>query len=776
MMKRKSLLTVLLILSTSCLLHTPVISGKTVTLLWSRLIPSTGEPIESPILNDGKVYVIDVCNVFLYEESSNLAADVQYYTTSSEDHWQWENHFMAPDEQSFLQINEESVYWGPFSNGDTWHGYYIEYTGTGESIFFQIVDLMDYDYSNNKGQLRVRIFTINPPVITIISPEMEKTYYTSDVPLTYSVDVPTDWEGYSLDGAENVTLTGDTILYGLSIGAHSLTVYASDTYGNMGWSSVYFEVAEELDETPPVVTIISPTSKTYETSTIPTSIPLTYQVDEPTDWEGYSLDGAENVTLTGDTILSELQSGSHTLIVYAEDTSGNTGHDSVTFTVMKEKKDTPKPPKNVAPEPVTLHDPTEITETSMMLTWTENEDFDFKKYILYYSTSEDDIGQEAADITDRSDTSYQMTGLSEDTRYYFVVRVEDTGGKSSDSNQVSATTLASEGEPSITDDTPPILTIISPTNTIYQQFNIELTWLVNEPLDWSGYALNRGVNNTISGNTTITDLIDGIYDLTLYATDLQGNTAHQNVTFEISTFIPDTEPPTIIHSPVTEGTEGLAIEISAIVYDETGVEECAVYYRKTGITEYLRLEMVNSPINSDTYISTIPASFVDAENIEYYIFASDGINSGAHPAGAPESSPHSVNVNLYPDPVTVYDPASEEITETTVELAWSESNAADFDNYSVFVSNTEEVLGETRETLTERSQTSYTVEDLSPDTDYYFTVMVSDEGGLSSASNQISVRTESAATTLPWTTYASVFVIVVAGAGLLLGLRKLDRI
>jgi hypothetical protein len=635
---------------------------------------------------------------------------------------------------------------------------------------------MDEDYSNNKGHLRVRIYEITPPVVTIISPEMEKTYYITDVPLTYNVDEPTDWEGYSLDGADNITLTGDTILYGLSIGAHSLTVYANDTFGNMGWSSVYFEVAEELDETPPVVTIISPTSKTYETSTIPTSIPLTYQVDEPTDWEGYSLDGAENVTLTGDTILSELQSGSHTLIVYAEDTSGNTGQDSVTFTVMKEKKDTPKPPINVPPEPVTLNNPTEITETSMMLTWTENEDIDFKKYVLYYSTSEDDIGQKAADITDRSGTSYQLMGLSEDTMYYFVVRVEDTGGKFSDSNQVSATTLASEGGPSITDDTPPILTIISPTNTTYQQSSVELTWLVNEPLNWSGYALNRGGDITITGNITISNLIDGNYDLTLYATDLQGNTATQNVTFEILTIVPDTEPPTIIHSPVTEGTEGLAIEISAIVYDETGVEEIAVYYRKTGITDYLRLEMNNSPIDSDTYIATIPASFVDAETLEYYIFASDGVNSGAHPAGAPGSSPHSVDVNLYPDPVTIYEPTSEAITETTVELSWSESNATDFDNYSVLVSNAEEVLGETIETLTERSQTSYTAEELSPDTDYYFTVMVSDVGGLSSVSNKIGVRTESAATTLPWTTYASVFVIVVAGAGVLLGLRKLDRI
>jgi hypothetical protein len=68
------------------------------------------------------------------------------------------------------------------------------------------------------------------------------------------------------------------------------------------------------------------------------------------------------------------------------------------------------------------------------------------------------------------------------------------------------------------------------------------------------------------------------------------------------------------------------------------------------------------------------------------------------------------------------------------------------------------------------------VEDLSPDTDYYFTVMVNECGGLSSVSNPIHVRTESATATLRWEAYVLVFVIIAAGAGILLGLRKLDRI
>ena len=42
--------------------------------------------------------------------------------------------------------------------------------------------------------------------------------------------------GYSLDGEENVTLTGNLTLIDLPNGSHNLTVHANDTLGNMGSS------------------------------------------------------------------------------------------------------------------------------------------------------------------------------------------------------------------------------------------------------------------------------------------------------------------------------------------------------------------------------------------------------------------------------------------------------------------------------------------------------------------------------------------------------------
>ncbi len=88
-----------------------------------------------------------------------------------------------------------------------------------------------------------------PPVITLLSPK-NRTYTSSFIPLTLTLNEPTSWVGYSLNGEANVTImTGayyngivpfpsmiNTSLFGLSDGPHSLTVYANDTSGNMGSS------------------------------------------------------------------------------------------------------------------------------------------------------------------------------------------------------------------------------------------------------------------------------------------------------------------------------------------------------------------------------------------------------------------------------------------------------------------------------------------------------------------------------------------------------------
>lgn len=74
-----------------------------------------------------------------------------------------------------------------------------------------------------------------PPEIKVLSPA-DQTYNVSSVSLVFTVDKLVNWMGYSLDGKENVTLTGNTTISELSNGLHNVTVYARDEFENVGTS------------------------------------------------------------------------------------------------------------------------------------------------------------------------------------------------------------------------------------------------------------------------------------------------------------------------------------------------------------------------------------------------------------------------------------------------------------------------------------------------------------------------------------------------------------
>ena len=187
-MKRTIPLVFLVTIFTLYSVRFPIVSSSSTTPIWQVEVSSSGTIIESPALLDGQIYRIDVGYRFFYDSPNNLAADAQYYTNCSSDTWNWKYHFPAPDDHSFLQINGNDVDWGPFSKN---HAYSIQFTGTGTSISFQIVDWVDDKHCNNRCHLEVKILDITPPANTILSP-MNMTYYTMDVSLEYKVDEPTD--------------------------------------------------------------------------------------------------------------------------------------------------------------------------------------------------------------------------------------------------------------------------------------------------------------------------------------------------------------------------------------------------------------------------------------------------------------------------------------------------------------------------------------------------------------------------------------------------------
>lgn len=96
-------------------------------------------------------------------------------------------------------------------------------------------------------------FTINngiPPAITLLPPETVTTK-NRNLTLTLIVDKPISRMGYSLDGQDNVTVTGNFTIPKLTAGMHNVTVYAEDPLGNMGSSETASFKVSEPEQTEP---------------------------------------------------------------------------------------------------------------------------------------------------------------------------------------------------------------------------------------------------------------------------------------------------------------------------------------------------------------------------------------------------------------------------------------------------------------------------------------------------------------------------------------------
>jgi hypothetical protein len=191
------------------------------------------------------------------------------------------------------------------------------------------------------------ITSYTKPEISISSPS-NMSFNTNSLPLNFTVGHinPLATEAstcYSLDGKDNITLSSgkessiekivtpyNLEIGNLSDGLHNLTVYAEITYWHYGLTSASSSVQFTIDTSPPTISGLSVVNKTYDQQTIP----LSFNIDENASWAAYNLDNQGNETIQGNTTLTGLSDGSHSIIIYANDTLGNMAKsDTVFFTV-----------------------------------------------------------------------------------------------------------------------------------------------------------------------------------------------------------------------------------------------------------------------------------------------------------------------------------------------------------------------------------------------------------------------------------------------------------
>lgn len=188
-----------------------------------------------------------------------------------------------------------------------------------------------------------------PPVITVTSPVNNTAYNTSRLSLTFNVTASqsrTAWEPVTLI---SVTYKADwykeaiTVLNGggqqqasfspqfsnVPEGQHSIVIKAvgNGLYKQKdGWSLKEFRISATatvsftIDCTAPTVLVLPP-----ENVSSTSAIPLNLTVNEAHSKIVYSLNGQQNVTVTGNSTIPHLPSGMYNLTFYVWDIAGNIG-------------------------------------------------------------------------------------------------------------------------------------------------------------------------------------------------------------------------------------------------------------------------------------------------------------------------------------------------------------------------------------------------------------------------------------------------------------------
>ena len=212
-----------------------------------------------------------------------------------------------------------------------------------------VITVRAYDAVNNSGSASVTVnYSVStdttPPSVTITSPA-SNPYATTSSSITLqgtSYDaVGVSRVTYRVGGGAETAATGTTLWSAgpitLSAGGNVITVTAYDAANNAGTASITVNYSTGSgDTTPPTVTITSPNSNPYATTSSSITLQGTSYDAVGVSRVTYSLGGGAETAATGTTLWSAgpitLSAGSNVITVRAYDAANNAGTASVTVT------------------------------------------------------------------------------------------------------------------------------------------------------------------------------------------------------------------------------------------------------------------------------------------------------------------------------------------------------------------------------------------------------------------------------------------------------------
>jgi hypothetical protein len=154
--------------------------------------------------------------------------------------------------------------------------------------------------------------------------------------------------------------------------------------------------------------------------------------------------------------------------------------------------------------------------------------------------------------------SFSLLGLSDGNHHLTVSAVGESVSQQGLNTVIGNSTRIDF----IVNTAPPLISIMSPENKVYNTTDVSLNFTTNEPVSLMSYSLDGKTNVTIFGNTTLATLSYGSHNLTVYANDTAGSLGvSETVNFSI------TEPfPTTLIVAVSGTTVAVVAAVGLLAY------------------------------------------------------------------------------------------------------------------------------------------------------------------------------------------------------------------
>ena len=265
--------------------------------------------------------------------------------------------------------------------------------------------------------------------------------------------------------------------------AYYYRVAATNSAGN----SEYSNTASAVTLDPPA-TIPADPSDLSATAALSTEIDLSW-IDNSSDETGFMIERSESIDgiftviatvgagITDYTDTGLTPSTTYYYRVNAVNGSGNSGYSNIAF-------DTTSAPPIIIPAAPTGLSASAASSSRIDLTWTDNSS-DETGFIVERSTSSDGVFTAIAALGSDA-TTYNDTGLSASTTYYYRVYAANSAGNSAYSNTASAATLD-----------PPVTIPSAPSGlsaTGKSSSRIDLTWIDNSSGE-TGFIVERATSS-----------------------------------------------------------------------------------------------------------------------------------------------------------------------------------------------------------------------------------------------------------------------------------------